>query len=103
MEELIPIIFIVSAAAVLILRPLTKRLGLLIEQSHRERQATQAPENPQVDRLTVLMERMVDRMDRLEDRLDFTERMLDDRRALSAPNEHSTTKEREAERSRRRR
>ena len=120
MEELIPIVMFVSIAAVAIFRPLTKRIGLMIEQNYKDRQAaSQAAQSPQFERLTVLMERLVDRMDRLEDRVggllrvidndledrvDFTERMLDSRRAISGPDEYSALEEREREggRSRRR-
>ncbi len=76
--ELIPIVFMVSVAAVAIFRPLTKRIGRMVERSYEERKA--GPD-PQVQRIMQLMERLVDRMDRLEDRLDFTERMLERQRA----------------------
>jgi len=76
--ELIPIVMFISAAAVLIFRPLTTRVGKVIERSHAEKKAT--PE-PQIQRIMQLMERLVDRMDRLEDRVDFTERMLERQRA----------------------
>lgn len=71
-EELIPIFLFASIAAVAIFRPLTKRIGLVIERAYEERTN---PE-PRLQRLTELMERLVDRIDRLEDRLDFTERVL---------------------------
>jgi hypothetical protein len=76
--EVIPIVMFISAAAVLIFRPLTTRVGKLIERSHAEKKAV--PE-PQMQRLMQLMERLVDRMDRLEDRVDFTERMLERQKA----------------------
>ncbi|UCF18162.1 MAG: hypothetical protein JSU87_09350 [Gemmatimonadota bacterium] len=72
--ELIPIVMFISAAAVLIFRPLTTRIGKVIERSHNEQKA--APD-PQLQRVMQLMERLVDRMDRLEDRVDFNERMLE--------------------------
>jgi isocitrate dehydrogenase kinase/phosphatase len=75
--EFIPIVMFLCAAAVLIFRPLTTRVGKVIERSHAEKKAV--PE-PQVQRLMQLMERLVDRMDRLEDRVDFTERMLERQR-----------------------
>ncbi len=77
-NELIPIVMFISAAAVLIFRPLTTRVGKVIERSHAEKKAV--PE-PQIQRIMQLMERLVDRMDRLEDRVDFTERMLERQRA----------------------
>ena len=99
MEELIPIVLFISIAAVAIFRPLTKRIGLLIEQTYNERKTVQSPQS---DRVEHLMERMIDRMDRLEDRVDFTERMLDSRKSLSAPAEHPSMEGREAEKSKRR-
>lgn len=79
-EELIPIFLFASIAAVMILRPLTKRIGLVIERAYEDKK--KAPD-PQIERLTQLMERLVDRMDRMEDRLDFTERVLERQRAAA--------------------
>lgn len=75
--ELIPIAMFVSAAAVLIFRPLTTRIGKVMERSQAEKQAVA---EPQFQRIMKLLERIVDRIDRLEDRVDFTERMLDHQR-----------------------
>lgn len=72
--ELIPIVLFVSLAAVAILRPLTKRIGLLIERQYEERPVA---DDPQTKRMIQLLERLVDRMDRLEDRMDFAERILE--------------------------
>lgn len=80
-EELIPIFLFASIAAVAIFRPLTKRIGLVIERAYEERRFNA---EPQVNRLTELVERLVDRMDSLEDRLDFTERVLERQRAAAA-------------------
>ncbi|MGD8699427.1 MAG: hypothetical protein PVJ43_09060 [Gemmatimonadales bacterium] len=76
-NELIPIVLFISTAAVLIFRPLTTRIGKVIERSHDEKKAV--PE-AQIQRIMQLMERLIDRMDRLEDRVDFTERMLERQR-----------------------
>jgi hypothetical protein len=63
-------------AGVLILRPLTKRLGDLIETRTRERQA-QAQIGPQeLDRLADVVGRLTDRIESLEERQDFSERLL---------------------------
>lgn len=75
--ELIPIAMFMSAAAVLIFRPLTTRIGKAMERSQAEKQAVA---EPQIKRMMQLLERIVDRMDRLEDRVDFTERMLERQR-----------------------
>ncbi len=77
-EELIPIAFIVSIAAVMILRPLTKRLGLLIESLYSN-DSREGSRDQEILRLTGLVERMADRLERLEDRVDFAERVLDAR------------------------
>ena len=80
-EELIPIFLFASIAAVAIFRPLTKRIGLVIERAYEERRFNA---EPQLQRLTQLVERLVDRMDSLEDRLDFTERVLERERRTAA-------------------
>jgi hypothetical protein len=73
-EELIPIVLFLSIAAVAIFRPLTTRIGKVIEGSHAKKSLGQ---DPQIQRIMQLMERLVDRMDRLEDRVDFTERVIE--------------------------
>lgn len=64
----------ISVAAVLIFRPLTKRLGDLIEAISRDRQAKLSDENAQ--RVISIVEQLGDRIEQIEERLDFTERML---------------------------
>jgi hypothetical protein len=76
-EELIPIVLFISIAAVAILRPLSTRIGKVIEESHAKKSVGQ---DPQIQRIMQLMERLVDRMDRLEERVDFTERVLERQR-----------------------
>ena len=82
MPELIPIFLFMAFAAVLILRPISKKLGVLIEAMARERSAPAAtPErgltDAQVERITSVLERMGARLDLIEDRLEFTERLVD--------------------------
>jgi hypothetical protein len=77
--ELIPIVLFISVAAVAIFRPLTKRIGSVIEQSYADRKA--AAPDPRFDRMVQLMERLVDRIDRLEERVDFQDRLLERTRA----------------------
>ncbi len=84
-EELIPIVFFISIAAVLIFRPLTTRIGKMIEQSHNKK----VEQDPHLQRIMQLMERLVDRMDRLEDRVDFTERMVERQRVQAMLTEGS--------------
>jgi hypothetical protein len=82
-EELIPIFFFMCVAGVLILRPVTKKLGLLIEAMARERMpATRrgdAFEDSQMERITVALERLNSRIDRVDDRMSFMERLVEDR------------------------
>lgn len=79
MEALIPITFFISIAAVLILRPITKRLGMLIEAIARERDAARAPAS-QDERVIALLEGMNRRLELMEDRVEFTERLVAARR-----------------------
>ncbi len=85
--ELIPptiiaVTFIVTAGAVAILRPITKRLTDLLELYSRDRQTG-------VQQMRDLLETMSARMQLLEERQDFTERLLSSedkaRRTLPGP------------------
>jgi hypothetical protein len=75
MEELIPITFFFCVAAVLILRPLTKKLGLLIEASTHARIQARTAEDGEA-RILAAIEHMSRRMELMEERLDFTERLV---------------------------
>lgn len=83
MEELIPIFLFLMIGAVAILRPVTKKLGLLIEALAEERKA--AARGPtdvgsaQLERVTHLLERMSDRFDHVEERVQFVERLIETR------------------------
>jgi hypothetical protein len=74
-EALIPITFFMSVAAVLILRPVTKKIGGLIEVMTRDRAGLRA-DDAQTTRVIALMEQMSRRMEMMEERLDFTERLV---------------------------
>lgn len=78
MEELIPITMFMCVAAVLILRPLTKKLGVLLEAMTRERTHA-GVEDTNTARIIGLMEHMNRRLDQIEERLDFTERLVSSR------------------------
>ena len=80
MPELIPIFLFLSVAAVLILRPLTKRLGLVVEQFARDRHAGRA-DDAETARIRFLVEQTNKRLELIEERLDFTERMVGNRRS----------------------
>jgi hypothetical protein len=70
-------VFTITAgvASVMILRPLTKQLGQLLEQMRRDRQL--GAQQPDPARMAELMERLLDRLERLEARQDSTERVLE--------------------------
>jgi len=80
MEELAPalvgITFFFSVAAVLIFRPLTKRLGDMLTQMQRDRQGARLDQG-EIARVHNQMEQMQGRIELLEERLEFTERLLD--------------------------
>jgi hypothetical protein len=68
---------ILCAAGVIVLRPLTKRLGDLIEARNRERAAQSQLPGAEIARLTEVVNRLTDRIESLEERQDFSERLLD--------------------------
>ena len=83
-EELIPIFFFMCVAGVLILRPVTKKLGLLIEALAKERmaqtqRATGGLDDAQLERITIALERLNTRIDRMDDRMGFVEHLVEDR------------------------
>lgn len=84
MEELIPIFLFMCVAGVLILRPVTKKLGLLIEALAEERKAGARKvmgglDEAHVERITAALERLNTRIDRVDDRIGFMERLVEDR------------------------
>jgi hypothetical protein len=82
MEELIPIVLFMSIAGVLILRPVSKKLGLLLEALAKERLAgaqTRPLDDAQIERIAQTLERVNSRMDLLDDRVAFMERLVEDR------------------------
>lgn len=87
MEELIPIFMFMCIAGVLILRPVTKKLGLLIEALAKERMAHvqgsagsgQRLDDVQMERITIALERLNGRLDRVDDRISFMERLVEER------------------------
>lgn len=85
MEELIPIFFFICVAGVLILRPISKKLGLLVEAVARERSAvaTGRPasslDEVHIDRIAGALDRLNSRIDLLDDRMAFVERLVEAR------------------------
>lgn len=79
MEVLVPITFFMSVAAVMILRPITKKLGGLVEAAAREKVAPQPADDPALARTALVLEHVLKRLDTIEERLDFTERLVGNR------------------------
>lgn len=84
MEELIPIFLFLMIGAVAILRPISKKLGLLIEALAEERKAAARGASAdlgsaQLERVTHLLERMSDRFEHIEERVQFVERLVENR------------------------
>lgn len=83
LPELIPIFLFLVIGGVLILRPVTKKLGLLIEALAKERMGRTSPgeglDAAQLDRITAALERLNNRMDRIDDRIGFMERLVEER------------------------
>jgi hypothetical protein len=81
MEVFIPITLFISVAAVAILRPISTKLGGLLEAMRHERTPSgKAADDPDVAHMRVLVEHLVKRIDLMEERMDFTERLLNGRR-----------------------
>lgn len=84
MEEffiaLVPITFILSFAGVLIFRPLTKRLGNVMEANALARQQV-ADDRLHHDHVKMLLENQSLKIQQLEQRLEFTESLLEARPA----------------------
>lgn len=77
------VVFFLTTGAVILLRPITKRLGVYLEVLAEERRQSlqrpapgSAPSLSENTRMIALLESMDDRMQRLEDRQDFTDRLL---------------------------
>lgn len=72
---LIPIVLILAVAGVLILRPLSKRLGMLLEAYGQDRLAARTDER-QMEAIRDSLEGLDRRLDVLEERLGFTEELV---------------------------
>jgi len=88
MEEfflaLVPITFILSTAGVLIFRPLTKRLGNVMEANALARQHG-ADEKLHQEHVKTLLETQNLKIAQLEQRLEFTESLLEARHLQRLP------------------
>jgi len=77
---MVPITLFLTVGGVLVLRPLTKRLGLLIEASARAKGAN-AEEQARLEQLRLLLETQNLKIERLEQKVAFTESLLEARTA----------------------
>lgn len=82
MEEIlalmIPIVFILAMASVLILRPITKRLGDALHQMQQDRHEARLDQG-QLDQIRALVESMQERVELVEQRQGFFESLLESR------------------------
>ena len=69
---------ILSIAGIIILRPLTRRLGEAMDLKARAKHKQPELSGEDIARLTDVMGRLTDRLESLEERQDFTERLLAD-------------------------
>jgi hypothetical protein len=86
MENMIPIVLFICVAAVLVLRPITRPLGRLLEamaKDHRVGAPPRAGATPlderTLERVTDLLDRLNTRLDMVEERMQFVERLMDHR------------------------
>jgi hypothetical protein len=77
--------FFVISGAVILFRPITKRLGTYLEVLANERRSAQAPAQIDDARLANVLESMDQRMRRLEERQAFTDALLAGRKPAELP------------------
>jgi hypothetical protein len=82
MEFMIPIVLFICVTAVLVLRPLSKNVGRLLEQMARDRSQS-GVSDAEAAALRMAVENLGKRLELMEDRLDFTERLLSSSRTHS--------------------
>lgn len=75
---LVPITLFLTIGGVLVLRPLTKRLGLLMEASAKAR-GSNAEEQMQIEHMRLMIETQNLKLEQLEQKLSFTESLLESR------------------------
>jgi hypothetical protein len=88
MDEIAPMVlgifFLVTTAAVILLRPITKRLGSYLEvlAEERRRKLSQLPmDRSDAARLVTAVENLEKRLAQVEEHQDFTQRLLSERGA----------------------
>ncbi len=75
---MIPIVFILAMASVLILRPITKRLGAALHQMQQDRHGARLDQG-QLDQIRALVESVQERVELVEQRQSFFESLLESR------------------------
>jgi len=88
MDEIAPMLvtmtLILTVGGVVLLRPLAKRLGDLLELMVKQRRGEL--DNPVIERTEQLLESLSSRLSLVEERLDFTDRLLQERDQGRLPN-----------------
>lgn len=74
----IPIVFILAGASVLILRPITKRLGEALHQMQQDRHEARLDQG-QLEQVRALMESVQERLELVEQRQSFFESLIESR------------------------
>ena len=83
----VSVVFFLSIAGVILLRPISKRLGSLVEAMAEEKRGGLPKVKDQLDQMRQLLEAQHERLTLMEERLDFTEnlvRQASDRKSLEA-------------------
>jgi uncharacterized membrane protein len=75
---LVPITFFLTVGGVLVLRPLTKRLGALMEASAKSK-SSNAEEQLQLEQMRLMIDTQNLKLEQLEQKLSFTESLLESR------------------------
>ncbi len=81
---LVGITLILTVGGVVLLRPLAKRLGDLLELMVKQRRGEL--DNPVIERTEQLLESLSSRLSLVEERVDFTDRLLQERDHVRLPN-----------------
>lgn len=72
----VSIVITVVAGGVILLRPITKRLGAYLEVLAEERRRSLSAQPPDTNRILSVLETMDSRIARLEERQEFTDSLL---------------------------
>lgn len=75
---MVPVTFFLTVGGVLVLRPLTKRLGMLLEANAANRRSSEE-DRIHYEHVRALLEAQSLKIDALEQRLQFTESLLEAR------------------------